>query len=219
MANEPKVFRSPFVNYVEVCVLGEGGAGRVYEVRAEESNERLALKVLIPQRLTRDKLKRFKNELAFCERERHARILRVLDYGLDFAGQAPFYVMPKYDHTLRTHMTRGIPNGQKLEAFSNLLDGVEAAHLIGVFHRDIKPENILCATDPTDLVLADFGIAHFESDLLIESVETKDASRLANFQYAAPEQRQRGKQVNLMRMSRRAPFGVGGGLGQSSSKD
>jgi len=44
--------------------------------------------------------------------------------------------------------------------------------------------------------VADFGIAHFTRDVLIESVKTSDGARLCNFTYAAPEQRQRGASVD-----------------------
>jgi len=198
MSKQRKTFESPFVVYSEIGILGEGGAGRVYEVEDLDSGERLALKVLIPEQLTSDKIKRFRNELAFCEREIHPRILRILDYGYDRddSSKVPFYVMRKYSHTLRKHMKQGIRREVILEVFAKILDGVEAAHLIDVWHRDIKPENILSTEDPRDLVVADFGIAHFTRDVLIESVKTSDGARLCNFTYAAPEQRQRGASVD-----------------------
>jgi serine/threonine protein kinase len=46
------------------------------------------------------------------------------------------------------------------------------------------------------LLIADFGIAHFEEEALYTSVETHPNARLANFQYAAPEQRSRGVTID-----------------------
>ena len=101
-----------------------------------------------------------------------------------------------YPHTLRDLMKRRIPHQRILPHFAQVLDGVEAAHLKGVWHRDLKPENILCDTESDTLVVADFGIAHFEEDELHAAVETQAHERLANFQYAAPEQHVRGKTVD-----------------------
>lgn len=172
--------------------FGEGGCGRVVEVR-DESGDVYALKWLLPDRVSTAKRKRFKNELAFCSRANHHRIIRVLDAGFVTAGgeKCPFYVMQKYAGTLRIHMQRGLRPVDVLPIFLNMLDGVEAAHICGIWHRDLKPENVLCLATPTDLVIADFGIAHFTDDLLETSVETQQGAWLANMHYAAPEQRRK----------------------------
>jgi serine/threonine protein kinase len=68
--------------------------------------------------------------------------------------------------------------------------------LQGVWHRDVKPENILFSATTNELVVADFGIAHFEDEELLTAVETKNDERLANFLYAAPEQKLRGQKVD-----------------------
>lgn len=80
--------------------------------------------------------------------------------------------------------------------FCQVLDGVEAAHLENVWHRDLKPENVLWCETGSELVIADFGIAHFEEDEIYTAVETRVADRMANFRYSAPEQRVRGQKVD-----------------------
>jgi hypothetical protein len=40
-------------------------------------------------------------------------------------------------------MQRGIEPAKVLPFFGQMLDGVEAAHLLDVWHRDLKPENVL----------------------------------------------------------------------------
>lgn len=77
-----------------------------------------------------------------------------------------------------------------------MIDGVEAAHLQGVVHRDLKPENVLYSKRINVLAVADFGVAHFTEDLLATQVVTGPAQRLANFLYAAPEQRVPGTRVD-----------------------
>lgn len=153
----------------------------------------ISLKCLAADRITKERLKRFKNEIEFCQRCNHGNIVRVLDTGTAFVGgvKCPFYVMKLYTGTLRTHIGLLQPN-DILRAFSQMLDGVEAAHLSGVWHRDLKPENLLWNEAEKNLVVADFGIAHFEEEEIYTAVETKVAARMANFQYSAPEQRARG---------------------------
>lgn len=79
--------------------------------------------------------------------------------------------------------------------FFNFFNAVKYAHNRSIWHRDIKPENILIDSDGI-VILADFGIAHFCANELVTSIETKDSDRLANFIYAAPEQRTRGTVVD-----------------------
>lgn len=203
MANLPKgawptSFDTAFDAYeVMGAPLGEGGAGRVFSVK-NGSNERFALKCLSPERITTDRRKRFKNEIAFCSKYEHQNIIQVLDSGLAIikGEKCPFYVMPEFPMTLRKLLDQGISRDKVLPLFSQILDGIDAAHKLKAFHRDLKPENILY--DPTKnlAVIADFGIAHFEEDIIATLVETKITAKMANLGYSAPEQRIKGSKVD-----------------------
>jgi serine/threonine protein kinase len=190
-------FETMSTTYTVERVLGEGGAGRVLAVQDEKGSPH-ALKVLAWERVSKERVKRFRNELAFCERDIHPAIVQVEDYGFveKDGRKIPFYVMPRYSSTLRAHITNGLAPEQALKTFVRILDGVEAAHLREVWHRDLKPENFLANGDPTKLVVADFGIAHFGEEVLATAIETRDDARLANFVYAAPEQKQRGAKID-----------------------
>lgn len=194
---KPSEFYTALELYSTIEVLGEGGSGRVFLVE-DSVGTQLALKCLLPDRVTTERLRRFKNELRFSLRNKHPNIIQVLDYGhleVD-AYRVPFCVMPLYPSTLRQVMIAGIDNLALEKYFSQMLDGVEAAHMVSIWHRDLKPENILIAPEEGSLVIADFGIAHFSRDALYTAVETQSSDRLANFQYAAPEQRVRGISVD-----------------------
>ena len=104
--------------------------------------------------------------------------------------------MPRYDGSLRTLLGCDGIDERAMEIFTKIINGVEAAHLGGVTHRDLKPENILIRGDGDELVVADFGVARFMVEELFTTVETKPNTRLANFLYAAPEQRNRGARVD-----------------------
>lgn len=190
------IFETPFDTYTATAVIGEGGAGRVYDV-TNAAGELFALKCLAPERVTADRLKRFKNEMTFCQKQEHANIVKVLDAGAtSLKGvKCPFYVMRKYGGTLRTRIGQLKSEGA-LRVFAQILDGVEAAHLSGVWHRDLKPENVLWSDCDNVPIVADFGIAHFEVEEIYTSVETKLQARMANFLYSAPEQRIRGAPVD-----------------------
>jgi serine/threonine protein kinase len=191
-----RVVIGPLATYEVNKSLGEGGAGIVFAATRDDG-EAVALKVLRPSSGSREKLKRFRNELYFCLRTSDPHIVPVTDFGLISTdeGAATYYVMPRMASSLREHIKGGISATEANRLLVNMLNAVEAAHLRGVWHRDLKPENFLVKTNG-DLVLSDFGAAHFHTDLLLTSVETKPQHRLANFEYAAPEQRRKGDAVD-----------------------
>jgi|SRR5579872_376522 len=187
-------FRTAFESYVVERQIGVGGSGEVYEVR-DTDGSRHAVKVLDSAKSTTARLKRFKNEIFFCSKGTHANVILVQDRGVSADGST-FYVMPLYPGTLREQMSKHIAPESVLRYFGQILDGIEAAHLLGVWHRDIKPENVLFSPSTDSLVVGDFGIAHFEEEELLTAVETRNIDRLANFLYSAPEQRVRGQKVD-----------------------
>ena len=190
------VLVTTFDEYEVQDQIGSGGSGDV--VKAVKSDGSLvAVKALRPNQ-PKAKLNRFRNEMEFCTANRHPNIIQVLDRGIceTKSGNRPFYVMPLYESTLRRELTAKRVTGQELELFSWIMDGVEAAHLQRIIHRDLKPENILLNTSTRQLVVADFGIAHFEEENLLHTVETEAGDRLASWEYAAPEQRRPGQTVD-----------------------
>lgn len=189
-----EVLKTAFETYTIGSQKGSGGSGEVYEASDPETAH-YAIKILDQDKATRSRLKRFKNEIHFCSKNPHSNIVAVVGHGITPKGES-FYVMPLYSGTLRDLVKKQIQPGAVLPFFSQILDGVEAAHLLGVWHRDLKPENILFSTEENTLVIADFGIAHFEEEELLTAVETQSQDRLANFEYAAPEQRRRGQAVD-----------------------
>jgi serine/threonine protein kinase len=197
---KPIHFDTTFGTYTATDVLGEGGAGIVYGGNDPDGAD-IAIKILASDRASGDKRKRFKNEISFLSRVKHKNIVNVLDHGVyknEGSGSLqPFYVLPRYSRSLRDLIGNGINPETAFEYFIQLLDGVEAAHLYGVIHRDLKPENILYDKKNNNLAVADFGVADFTDELLLTLVETKANQRLANFQYAAPEQRMKGGVVGV----------------------
>jgi serine/threonine protein kinase len=194
---KPLVFETAFSTYTADEQINQGGSGRIYHA-LDESGDIFAIKLLDPAKASKGRLKRFRNEIGFCSRNPHPNIVSVLDWGyhLGVGQKTIFYVMPLYACSLRTLIDDGLSHEKILPYFEQILCGVEAAHLKGVIHRDLKPENVLFDNRKDLLLVADFGIAHFKEEDLVTPVETKASDKLANFQYAAPEQRSRGQVID-----------------------
>lgn len=193
---EPRkpTFRTALSEYLPKKTLGEGGSGKVLLVSDNDGND-FALKYLKPDVHTKQKNKRFRNELVFCTKNTHSNIITIEDNGLaDIEGvDVPFFVMPVFPQTLRSLMQKKSPPEKLLLLFADVLKGVEHAHNSLIWHRDLKPENILVTDDEERAVVTDFGIAHFDDEYLHTIVDTMPQERLANFRYAAPEQRSKGE--------------------------
>lgn len=185
---KPEILKTAFSIYTNLEAIGQGGNGYVY--KAQEAGSTVAIKVLDPGKATKEKLKRFKNEYLFCSSGRNENIIKVIDCGLT-EEEIPFFVMPLYTGSMRK-LIGTLNEDECFSVLKSIMNGVEASHRFKVIHRDLKPENILYKVNFHEIVVADYGIAEFGEDELFTAVETKDGSRLANFQYAAPEQRTRG---------------------------
>lgn len=181
------ILKTTFNEYKIVKQIGEGGNGTVYKA-VDYDNLPVAIKV-VPKNISREKLKRFKNEIYFCLNNPNDYIIEVLDNGIYSDGEQEyvFYVMPLYAKSLRQLMKDGISPDQSMKTFADVCKGLAFAHSKGCIHRDLKPENILF-DGKNHYIIADFGIAHFQDSDKFTTVETKESSRLANFSYHAPEQ-------------------------------
>jgi serine/threonine protein kinase len=186
-------FRTAFSVYTDSGTVGEGATGIVHKVFDIEGQP-FAIKILKTEFAKGERLRRFRNELNFCRTVRHPNIIHAVDWGVSERNgeQVPFLVMPYFPTTLAQIMAQGIPPTEVLRWFGKILDGLAEAHRLGVHHRDLKPKNILCDSAKEELVISDFGIAHFAEPLLHTFVNSSTGDRLANFEYAAPEQRRSG---------------------------
>ena len=187
------VVKTAFDEYILIEQVGSGGNGRVFSA-TNGHGESVAIK-FVERTLSAGKLKRFKNEIHFCENHKYKNIVEILDRGyviLD-STEYVFYVMPLYAETLRDKMKAKINPENAVTIFIGLIEGLSYAHKTGTIHRDIKPENIMFKACSLEPIICDFGIAHFAEDELLTIIETKKGDRMANFQYAAPEQRVKGE--------------------------
>lgn len=169
--------------YVLGDEIGTGGNGYVCSAITAGDISEFAVKFLNVSKKDnnyKEKERRFLKELAFCEENKHDRIVPVLGHG-EFNGHL-FYLMPRYLETLRGVIEKENDPMRLLGYVLQLGEAIKVVHDRGVIHRDIKPENVFVDSN-SNLVLADFGIAHF-----LDSSLTKPGVWLGNKSYAAPEQ-------------------------------
>ena len=172
--------------------IGNGGNGTVYKVQNTDGGI-FAAKVVCKINLSQEKIKRFRNEINFCQKYTHPNVISIIDRGYLSKGTEEylFYIMPFYQHNLKEKIENKIQEEVAIKYFLQICEGLKFAHSHGSVHRDIKPDNILI-DNADNCVVADFGIAHFEDFDKITAVSTKESSRLANFTYHAPEQGLKG---------------------------
>ena len=155
--------------------LGRGATAAVYLVRDERLDLPLALKVLHPQLASAsraDARERFFGEARLAARLRHPGVVAI--YDIDEATRClAMEFVP--DGTLRERLRaagRGgtvdsvegdatvIDAAEVLATTRSLLSALAYVHQAGIVHGDLKPGNILLR-QPGEIVIADFGVAHF----------------------------------------------------------
>lgn len=171
-------------NYTLIESIGNGGSGDVW--KAKSNGIEYAVKFLKSD--SNEKIARFKNEIEFCKESNHKNIVKLIDDGEE-DGRL-YYIMPLYQKTFRTLINTENDVNVLISFILKLCSALKYIHKKEIFHRDIKPENILINNN--DLVLADFGIAHFK-----ESNLTKEGNLLVNRNYVAPEQKDKKNAPHL----------------------
>jgi serine/threonine-protein kinase len=178
----------PGTRYQVRAHLGSGGMGSVYLVEHTELGKEFVLKALFRELAGRkDLVGRLRQEWRALARLNHPNIVNVTDAGQSDTG-VPFYVMERVEgetlaDLLKHEHALGIPRAIGLAAA--VLDGLSAAHEIGIVHRDIKPPNIFVVAGG-GVRLLDFGIAKL-ADQSAEVITARGVA-IGTPRYMSPEQ-------------------------------
>ena len=159
--------------------INQGGNSSVYKASVPYDSREFAIKILHTTK-GKEKKERFIKEISFCESVNHPNIVPI--YGHGEIDKHLCYVMPLYPKTLRHVIQTEHDYATLLDITLQLCHAISFIHSQSIIHRDIKPDNIFIAEDGT-VVLADFGIAHFN-----EPTQSITTGWLGNKSYAAPEQ-------------------------------
>lgn len=185
-------------------VLGKGGMGYVVSAIHLQLEERVAIKLLMPELCVQDEpVARFLREARAAVRIRSEHVARVLDVGVLDDG-APYMVMEYLEgNDLSAELDRRMQLGL-LEAVEYVLQACEAiaeAHARGIVHRDLKPANLFLTrrADGSPLIkVLDFGIS---KAIVPDNAEpmaslTATQSLLGSPNYMSPEQVRKPKSVD-----------------------
>ncbi|MEU0569963.1 protein kinase [Nonomuraea sp. NPDC005983] len=146
--------------YTEVRELGTGAGGRVVLARRDHDGTEVAIKYLSDRlRIDVSFVARFRHEARLLGTLRTPHNAQLIDYVESSEGAA--IVMELVNGvSLREILRSEGPTGPEaaLAVLKGSLQGLAAAHSIGVVHRDFKPENVMVQDDGASK-LVDFGIA------------------------------------------------------------
>jgi serine/threonine-protein kinase len=143
--------------------IARGGMGEVFEGVNVNTDERVAIKVML-EHLARDPnvLAMFKKEARTLTRLSHPALVqyRVL---AEEPGLSVLYIVTEYidGASLEDMIGKIRPSPKDLvDLMRRLASGLQAAHDLGAIHRDIAPDNVLLEDGRLDKAkVIDFGIA------------------------------------------------------------
>jgi serine/threonine-protein kinase len=202
---DPMIGRVLAGRFEIASVLGEGGMGKVYSARDQETDQLAAVKVVSVKLSDNEEyVQRLKQEARTAGRLRHENAVRILAHGETDTGEA--YLAMEYcpGRSLKEMIAKekhlGVARSSNIIA--QVLGAVGAAHKQGIIHRDLKPENIKIAPDALrgeGVKVLDFGVAKFiggdGAPEMENAVKTKTGIILGTPKYMAPEQI-RGEQTD-----------------------
>jgi tetratricopeptide (TPR) repeat protein len=174
-----------------VRILGRGGMGEVWEARQRSLGRRVALKLLLPERVDSKGLEFFAREARAGARLTHPGIVAVHGSGedeglhwiaMEFVPEAcdlrhaldAFREEPELPPDYYPHVARLVVQ---------VADAMQAAHDAGVIHRDLKPANLLVGEDDRPRV-TDFGLARVAD----EAALSMTGEVAGTYYYMSPEQ-------------------------------
>lgn len=184
--NDPLVGSVVDGRYLVLSRLARGGMSTVYRATDQRLDRDVALKILYPH-LAEDSsfLDRFEREAKSAARLSHPHVVGVLDQGVeDSAERSLAYLVMEYvpGKTLRDLLREKgrLTPRLALAMMDPVVEGLGAAHDVGLVHRDVKPENVLLASNGR-IKIADFGLAR------AVSTTTNTGTLIGTVAYLSPE--------------------------------
>jgi serine/threonine-protein kinase len=180
--------------YLVERVLGVGGMGVVVAARHLQLDERVAIKFLLPESLTKPTLvAKFLREGRLSAKVRSDHVARVRDVGTLESG-APYLVLEYLDGIdLAALLKQGgpLPVETAVEYILHVCEALAEAHAHYIIHRDLKPANLFLTTGPDGspcVKLIDFGISKLAAGEGADLEVTATVEMRGSPHFMSPEQ-------------------------------
>jgi tRNA A-37 threonylcarbamoyl transferase component Bud32 len=189
--------------YRVVRVLGRGGMGLVVEATHVELDERVAVKVLRPELLSRPgAAERVLREARATVKIASEHVVRVFDAGT-LEGGVPYIAMEYLEGCDLAQLLCAegkLPIADACAYVLQACQAVERAHAIGIVHRDLKPANLFLAAkgDALAVKVLDFGISKVldPASGRVDDGLTSTSALLGSPVYMSPEQLESTRDVD-----------------------
>lgn len=166
--------------------LGQGGMGVVYSAKHQETGRMVAVKILPGHIFSEELIERFKREGQIAASISHPRSTFIYEAG-EHDGQLYIAMELMGGGTLKDVVRDegALSINRGVDFILDMIDGLLAAHRVGVIHRDLKPSN--CFIDEEGRVkIGDYGLS--KSVLSDNAGLTQTGAFMGTPQFAAPEQ-------------------------------
>ena len=143
--------------------IGIGGMGEIYKGHLVETNDPVAIKMMLPEMSANEAaLTLFRKEASALHHIQHDAIVRYYVFTVEPQLLRPYLAMEFVDgRTLTDLLDQGpLSFEASLSLLHRVASGLHAAHERGVVHRDVSPDNIILPHDNlAHAKIIDFGIA------------------------------------------------------------
>lgn len=173
--------------YKLIRQLGSGGMGVVWEAIESASGRHVALKLLNREtNLEPASAQRFEREARLAAQVSHPHVTFIFGAG-HHEGQ-PYIAMELMPgRTLADELEESgaLPIQRAVDYILDVIEGLKAAHRMGVIHRDIKPSNCFVEQDGR-IKIGDFGLSKSMDKADVNL--TQSGTFMGTPSYSAPEQ-------------------------------
>ena len=165
-------------------LLGTGGFAQVWEAEHLDGR-RVALKVLDQVNPSRQSIERFEREGRLAASLNHPRSVYVFGaFEIEGHPTIAMELVPAGSLEDRIREHGAIQPKEAVDRVLEILEGLEAAHRLGIVHRDVKPSNCFLDADGRAKI-GDFGISR---SLELDTRLTATGSFIGTPAFASPEQ-------------------------------